>query len=323
MPQSLKHAWRWLIGASAAAMLIASIPVSANALTDGTPPLITLCVSRNGKIVAVNLECRPHQIQLTWNIPGPAGAPGDQGVQGPQGVTGEVGPVGPMGLVGLPGLPGPAGSKGPTGPTGQQGPTGLAGPIGNTGPQGPQGPIGDQGAPGLDGLDGDQIGTLSGGTLGGTVGAFAAIQLDPSTGSGGFPTFPLYMGPGNGADRASISPDSGQAAVQVPTPGGEAFHLQVKLSHDPGGPAGTGGAFQFIVCNEATCDLAGVSCNIVNDVGGLNPRPHETTCFDDTGEVEFLPGDALSIQAYNLENSTETVFVSWTLDYAMGLDELP
>src|SRR5260370_13990537 len=87
MPQSLKYAWRWLMGASAAAMLIASIPVAANAQTDGTPPLITLCVARNGKIAGINLECRPHQIQLTWNIPGPVGDPGDQGGQKPQGVT--------------------------------------------------------------------------------------------------------------------------------------------------------------------------------------------------------------------------------------------
>jgi len=31
------------------------------------------------QIVGVNLECKPHQIQLTWNIPGPAGAPGGSG----------------------------------------------------------------------------------------------------------------------------------------------------------------------------------------------------------------------------------------------------
>jgi hypothetical protein len=313
MPQALKDAWRWLIGASVAAMLIASIPVSANAQTDGTPPEITLCIARTGKIVGINLQCKPHrhQIQLTWNIPGPVGAPGDQGAQGPQGVTGEVGPVGPMGLVGLPGLPGPAGSKGPTGPTGQQGPTGLAGPIGNTGPQGPQGPVGDQGAPGLDGLDGDQIGTLSGGTLGGTVGAFAAIELDPSTGAGGVPTFPLYMGPGNGADRASISPDSGQAAVQVPTPGGEAFHLQVKLSNTPG----FGGEYTFVVCNEADC-TGPLRCVVKHDALVV-----ESTCSDVVNEVEFLPGDAISIQAYNSELSSNTVMVAWTLDYAMGIDE--
>ena len=329
MPQSLKYAWRWLMGASAAAILISSIPGAANALTPGTPPLITLCVARSGRIAAINLQCKPHQIQLTWNIPGPTGDPGEQGPQGPQGVTGEVGPVGPMGPVGAAGLPGPAGSKGPTGPTGPQGPTGDTGPIGNTGPQGPIGPPGDQGTPGLNGLDGDHIGTLTGGTLGARIGANAAIQLDPSTGSGGFPTFPLYMGPSNGADRASVSPNSGQAAVQVPTAGGEAFHLEVRIDADPGGPGGTGGAYQFIVCNEihlpagnteTNCDITQLACSINNDVGGLSPRPHELRCSDDSGELEYLPGDTLSVEAYNLENSTNTVNVSWSLDYALGPD---
>jgi hypothetical protein len=189
------------------------------------------------------------------------------------------------------------------------------------------GPVGNQGTPGLNGLDADHIGTLTGGTLGGTVGAFTSIQLDPSTGSGGFPTFPLYMGPGNGADRGSVSVNSGQAAVQVPTPGGEAFHLEVKISHDPGGPAGTGGAYEFVVCNEihvagnteTNCDPAVLSCNIVNDTG-IADRPHEERCSDDSHELEYLPGDTLSIQAYNLENSTDTVDVSWSLDYALGPD---
>ena len=326
MPQSLKYAWRWLIGASAAAMLIASIPVAANAQTDGTPPLITLCVARNGKIAAINLECKPHQIQLTWNIPGPVGNPGIQGDQGPTGPTGEVGPVGTQGGIGAPGLPGLAGAKGPTGPTGPQGATGDAGPIGNTGPVGPQGPIGNQGPPGTNGADGDHIGVLTGGTLGGSVGAFASIQLTPDTGSGGFPTFQIYMGPGNGADRGSVSVNSGQAAVQVPTAGGEAFHLEVKTSADPGGPTGTGGAYRFIVCNEihiagsseTNCDPAVLSCIIANDVN--TGRPHETRCSDDSNELEFLPGDTLVVQAYNVENSTNTVDVSWSLDYALGVD---
>ena len=299
MPQALKYAWRWLMGASAAAMLIASIPASANALTDGTPPLITLCVARSGKVVAINLQCKPHQIQLTWNIPGPAGDPGFQGEQGPQGVTGEVGPVGPMGPVGLPGLPGPAGSKGPTGPTGPQGPTGIAGPIGNLGPPGIQGPIGDPGTPGLPGLDGDQIGTLSGGTLAG-VGRFASIQLTPSTGSAGAPTFPIYMGPMNGAD-----PD--QTSVQVNTPGGEAFHLQVRTSPEPG----FGGGYIFIVCNEEDC-TGPLRCDLEQPT--IAPV---TTCSDDVDEQEYLPGDTLSIQAWNDDSSSNTVSVSWTLDYAI------
>lgn len=332
MPQSFKYAWRWLMGASAAAMLVASIPVAANAQTDGTPPLITLCVAKSGKIVAINLECRPHQIQLTWNIPGPTGAPGNQGAQGPDGVDGEVGPVGPQGAIGPPGLPGLAGAKGPTGPTGPQGPTGDPGLIGNTGPQGPQGPVGPPGDPGSNGIDGDHIGMLTGGTLDGRVGANAGVQLDASTGSGGIPTFPIYMGPGNGADRASVSPSSGLAAVQVPTPGGEAFHLEVHTDVDPGGPGGTGGAYVFIVCNEihlpgpgsgnteTNCDITKLSCEIHNDVGGLNPRPHEQRCSDDSGELEYLPGDTIAIQAYNLENSTNGVNVSWSLDYALGAD---
>jgi hypothetical protein len=299
MPQSLKYAWRWLLGASAAAMLIASIPASANALTDGTPPLITLCVARSGKVVAINLQCKPHQIQLTWNIPGPAGDPGFQGVQGPQGVTGEVGPVGPMGLVGLAGLPGPAGSKGPTGPTGPQGPTGIAGPIGNLGPPGIQGPVGDPGTPGIPGLDGDQIGVLSGGTLAG-VGQFASIQISPSTGVGGIPTFPIYMGPMNGAD-----PD--QTSVQVNTPGGEAFHLQVRIAPGPG----FGGEYLFIVCNEEDC-TGPLRCDVAHDA-----IVDQTTCSDDVHEQEYLPGDTMSIQAYNAEVSTQTVSASWTLDYAI------
>ena len=65
--------------------------------------------------------------------------------------------------------------------------------------------------------------TLTGGTLGDKVGFDAGIQLGPGTGSGGFPTVPLFMAPGNGAD--SIQP-----VIAVPTPGGCAFDLQVQLS---------------------------------------------------------------------------------------------
>ena len=316
MPQSLKNAWRWLMGASAAAMLIASIPAAAQAQTDGTPPLITLCVARTGKVVAINLECKPHQIQLTWNIPGPPGDPGDQGDQGPQGVTGEGGLVGPQGAVGIAGLPGPAGSKGPTGPTGPQGPTGDQGPVGNKGPvgiQGPQGDKGDPGADGIDGLNGDNRTTLTGGTMGREIGAEASIQLTGSTGSpivGGIPTFPIYMAPGNAADID-------QVAVQVPTPGGEAFHLQVHLSARPG----FGDAYKFVVCNEKNCDFSGVTCEIDDDaIVGVQD------CFDDTGELEFAPGDTISIMSWSSEDTVghpptaNTVDVSWSLDFEIGAD---
>ena len=71
MPQSFKNAWRWLVGTSAAAMLIAIISPAASADTG----LITLCIARKGKIVGVDIHCQPHNLQLTGNIPGAAGSP--------------------------------------------------------------------------------------------------------------------------------------------------------------------------------------------------------------------------------------------------------
>jgi Collagen triple helix repeat (20 copies) len=303
MPQSFKYAWRWLMGASAAAMLIASIPVAANAQN---PHLISICVSRSGQVVGINIQCRPRQIQLTWNIQGPVGDQGLQGIAGPTGVKGETGPVGTQGVIGGTGADGPVGAKGPTGPTGQQGDTGLAGPIGNTGPAGPQGPQGDPGTPGVDGIDGtngDNITTLTGGTMGEEIGSDASIQLSPATGLNAKATLPIYMAPGNAADVD-------QSSIQVPTPGGEAFHLQVALSNNPGL---AGSEYTFIVCNEADCSPSGVTCNIADAA---------KTCFDDTGEVEFLPGDTISIMAFSSENATSnTVDVAWSLDFALGLDE--
>jgi hypothetical protein len=312
MPQSLKHAWRWFAGASAAAMLIASVPSAAKAEVTPSPNPITICVGRTGRIVGINIECRPNNTQLDWNIPGPPGPQGDQGYQGPKGPKGPAGLIGPQGPVGNAGLRGPKGAQGPTGPTGPQGPTGDPGPVGNRGPTGDQGPVGIQGPPGKDGIDGingDAITILTGGTLGGKIGADAAIQLSPTTGSGGTPTFPLYLGPGNGADIDQVS-------VETPTPGGAAFHLQVAIDPiDPGGPAGTGGEYQFIVCNENLCSLGDLSCNIANDIP---TRPHEKTCANRDDDVNYAPGDTISVQAYNSENSTNTVDVVWSLDFGIG-----
>lgn len=77
MPQSFKNAWRWLVGASAAAMLVASISPAANA-QQSVPDtgLITVCVGTAGKVDGVNIKCPKRDFQLTWNIPGPTGPTG-------------------------------------------------------------------------------------------------------------------------------------------------------------------------------------------------------------------------------------------------------
>ena len=49
MPQSFKHAWRWLVGASAAAILIASISPAANAQAPDTG-IISICIWMNNEI---------------------------------------------------------------------------------------------------------------------------------------------------------------------------------------------------------------------------------------------------------------------------------
>lgn len=285
MPQSFKNAWRWLVGASAAAMLIASIAPVASADTG----LITLCISRKGKIVGVDLPfCQPHNFRLVWNIPGAAGPQGPNGPTGPTGPTGAVGPTGSQGAVGVLGPTGPLGSTGLTGPAGAQGVTGLAGPTGNTGPTGLTGPAG---ATGVAGLPGDFITTLTGGTLGSNIGAAAGIQLTALD----IATAPIWMAPGNGADNS-------QSTIAVPTPGGCASHLQVKLDFSPG----TANTYSFFVCAQGNCATP-LTCVISNAA---------TTCSDDIDTVAYAPGDSLSVLAYNsLGTTNTTVDVGWSLDY--------
>ena len=145
MPQSFKNAWRWLVGASAAAMLIASISPAANA-QQSVPDtgLITVCVGTAGKVDGVNIKCPKRDFQLTWNIPGPTGPTGVQGATGPAGPVGLAGFTGVQGDVGPVGMTGPMGPVGFTGPEGAQGITGPAGPTGNVGFAGPTGAVGSQ-----------------------------------------------------------------------------------------------------------------------------------------------------------------------------------
>lgn len=345
MPQSFKNAWRWLVGASAAAMLIASISPAANAQTPDTGK-ITLCVARNGKIVGVDIHCKPHNFQLTWNIPGPAGPAGPQGNVGPAGAPGAPGPEGTQGSVGPVGPTGPMGALGFTGPEGAQGVTGPTGPTGNVGFVGPTGPIGMVGPTGASGVpsfppgSNDDVEVLSGGNLGGTIGNQADIMLNDTSGSGGFPTTPLYYGPGNGASGEGIfsippAPVAGpQTSVEVPMPGGEAFNMWVTITPNDSGPPGA--AYTFIVCNgtfsgsgePGDCDFAtnpfpfdtNPFCTVAND--SPPPSADTVTCNSDASggplALVFAPGDPLSILAYSSEaNPTNLNNVAWSMDYAI------
>ena len=199
MPQSFRNAWRWLVGASAAAMLIASISPAANAQTPDTG-IIRVCIARNGKIVGVNTPAEHENFKLIWNIPGPQGPQGPQGNVGPAGAPGAVGPTGSQGPVGPVGPTGPMGSVGLTGPEGVQGVTGPAGPTGDLGHPGPTGPTGAVGPTGPSGMPsfgpGDNVEILSGGTLGGTIGGAAGIQLDTEDGSPRIADHPNLHGTG-------------------------------------------------------------------------------------------------------------------------------
>ena len=164
MPQSFRNAWRWLVGASAAAMLIASISPAANAQVPDTG-IIRVCIAKNGRILGVNQPCNHANFALVWNIPGAQGPQGPQGNVGPAGAPGAVGPTGSQGLVGGVGMTGPMGSMGLTGPAGAQGVTGVTGPTGDMGRPGPVGPTGMMGPSGVPaGLTGDNVEILSGGT---------------------------------------------------------------------------------------------------------------------------------------------------------------
>ena len=338
MPQSFKNAWRWLVGASAAAMLIASISPAANAQVPDTG-IITICVARNGKIIGVDHVCKNHNFELKWNIPGPVGAQGPQGVVGPAGAPGAVGPTGSQGPVGPVGPTGPMGSVGLTGPAGVQGVTGPAGPTGDlghpgpTGPTGAVGPTGPSGVPSFPPGSNDNVEMLTGGTLGGTIGSRALIQLTADSGALGMPTTPLYMGPGNGASGEgifSIPPApvaAPQTSVQVPTPGGTAFNMTVSIAPGDSGPLGS--EYTFVLCNEADCDLlTNPFCKVAHD---SFPGNDTTVCSSSLSggalAEDYLPGDTLSIQAYNSEASfvgpaailrPNTVDVRWSLDYAIA-----
>jgi hypothetical protein len=134
--------------------------------------VINACVVKKTGVVKIAPTCTTEETPLSWNIQGPAGAPGPQGPAGPQGA---------------PGAQGPAGSPGAQGVTGSQG------PIGPTGPQGAQGPAGE-------GTIGAAMYVCAAGEIltQGTpltfVGEFIAIGTVPGTTGSDFNSFLLQPG---------------------------------------------------------------------------------------------------------------------------------
>ena len=193
MPASLKFAWRWIVGASAATIIgLVALPGV------GQAQVLSICINAtNGRVRGISngsIPCGPKQISLEWETVGPMGA------TGPTGVTGNAGPAGAQGLAGWTGATGPSGPSGPTGP---QGAPGIEGPTGPTGPAGFQGPngirgvlgmVGIQGPTGVNGTDGTSESNktfLTGGSLG-TFGFDSGLSM-----AGGYLSPPvLYHGSG-------------------------------------------------------------------------------------------------------------------------------
>lgn len=296
MPAFPKVAWRWMVGTTAAAMLVmVALP------SVGHADELTICVNANGKIRGVNTECNSQETQVgPWETIGPQGEQGPQGVQGPPGFAGA------QGAAGVPGIQGPQGAQGPVGPTGNQGIAGIAGaqgpqgPQGNPGIQGIQGIPGNQGNPGLPGLPGGNQTNktfLTGGTLG-TLGVHAGLAL-----SGDNFFFDDIMGPGNGADQ-----DDDSAEVPM-NDQGTAYNLFVNVDNNPGTALdGSPVAYIFSLCvNGSTCN---VGCVIIDP---------DTTCTDLQNVTEhsnaYNPGDLMALFASATAEVANTADVKWSVTY--------
>lgn len=311
MPAFLKHAWRYLVGVTGAAILFVAIPAGADAKT------LEICVNNAGHVKGVNVSGCPFT-SLTWETVGPQGPQGPDGVQGnpgiegPQGATGAAGVQGPQGAQGGFGATGPAGAAGDPGAKGPPGPMGDDGIKGIVGKQGPPGP---QGVPGTDGFNEPNVSILTGGTLG-ELGNNEGTELNfTNTVNSNL----LVMGPGNGSDTSD--------AVQVPmSEGGVAADLWVNVDHHPGvdptGPpaAGLPISYFFFLCNgDFTGPTCGVSCVITDP---------DTTCNDPVPLIgahtqSFNQGDVLSVFAFTDNINANPADVKWSAQYFHNKVALP
>jgi hypothetical protein len=317
MSASFRFAWRWMVGATAAAIFgLVALPGVGHAMN------IEICINGKGLIKGINLgvgNCNG-DTELDWVSIGPTGPTGATGVQG------NAGPQGPPGLEGTPGAPGPAGAQGDAGP---QGPQGAIGPTGPTGPEGPRGeegllgvtgPTGATGATGPSGVSEANISVFTGGTLG-TFGANENVDLSGNN-SVGFPGAILIMGPGNGADTGappafSPNPESAEVAMSE---AGTARRLFVNVDVDPGTQMNNGipATFFFFLCDGQFAGPGSPNCSI-----GCSMVGPDTTCSDLVHTQHFAVGDFMSLVAYANYFLANKADVKWSVTYDHGLDIVP
>lgn len=293
------------IAFSATALVMLTAP-GANALEapQAAPPVIQVCVKRNGKIVGVDVPCKFNQVSITWNIPGPQGAAGAVGQQGAQGPTGSQGAVGPAGAIGAAGAAGPTGPTGPAGPTGTQGVTGAQGPQGLTGPQGPAGAMGPQGVAGTNGLDGtpgDNLATLAGGTM--------SVTIYPTSTSSDY-----YFGAGNGYSQTS---NDSLVSESTPLPAGTLENLTVTVLTNDSVTPGETVTYAFSVCVNSVCSASPLTCSISPSTSATTGGWY--TCSSPAASTEAINnGDRFSIQmATTGAGITDGDEVNWTMNEAL------
>jgi len=350
MPASLKFAWRWIVGATAATIMsLVALPGVGHASE------LSICINNgNGRVRGINVLCLASQTELgPWETIGPQGPTGAAGPQGPRGITGQQGQQGPVGAngpagaqgafgpQGAQGLAGVTGSVGPTGPQGAFGPQGPQGVAGGTGPTGPSGNQGISGIKGLvgvggvigvtgvDGTDGTSVTYktfLTGGSLG-TLGE--DTTQDPQCTAAGVP-FGCCTGLGTGfcpslaLSSAYLNPPvllmgPGNGAVNanfsnwVPmNDDGSAYNLFVRVDNHPGIDFITGAPISYLfgVCQDFSCSSVLVFCYITDP---------DTTCNDlylNTGDYDdFLSGDIMAIGAATDDIFANTADVTWSLTY--------
>ena len=321
MPASLKFAWRWIVGATAAAIIgLVALPGVGQAQAQ----TLSICINNgNGRVRGINVPCLATQTQMSWQTVGPTGA------TGPTGVTGNAGPAGPQGLAGITGATGPSGPQGAAGPQGDQG---VAGPTGPTGPSGIQGNPGIQGLAGLAGAAGVAGTTESNKTFltGGTLGTFGSESSEDAqctaaalpfacctgAGTGTCPTLALsgayvaptllLMGPGNGPvdnDNSNFVP------MNDP---GNAYNLFVRVDNHPGTDI-TGAPISYIfgICKNSVCTAPLIFCTITDP---------DTTCNDlfDTPphHIEpFVQSDTMALAGSSSSIFANQADVTWSITY--------